>query len=279
MKRWRAKRVLLRLTRKRDIQITVRRFRTQTVYRSRRYRQFVFDSLGIAGVYEVSFSMRTYRRPRRQKHLAYTLPKLRIITPYALLLIGIVGVSWYGHALAIGNQLEPVKTFSVSHESTAPHSTSPAIPSLPASVPTHIQIPAVNIDAPIMTVSKAPDGSIQMPPILDWTTGWYKYSPTPGQIGPSIIVGHVDTYKSISVFWRLRYLQPGNDIYIQRADGSTVHFKVIALTQVSQANFPTAQVYRNISYPGLRLITCGGTFSTATESYNQNTVVYAAMVL
>jgi sortase (surface protein transpeptidase) len=197
--------------------------------------------------------------------------------PYLLVTLGLVGTLFFALQVMNVKALEPTKTFGLS--ALAKYDSRLRVyPSLKGSVPTYISIPAQNINAPVITVGKASDGSIQMPPVLQWTTGWYQYSPTPGQIGPSIIVGHVDNYKNISVFWRLRYLVAGNLINITRADGSTAVFKVTALQQFPQNTFPSAEVYGNIPNAGLRLITCGGTFSTATESYDQNTVVYATFV-
>lgn len=39
--------------------------------------------------------------------------------------------------------------------------------------------------------------------------------------------------------------------------------------------FPTAKVYGNLPCPGLRLITCGGSFDPVRYSYRSNTIVYA----
>jgi LPXTG-site transpeptidase (sortase) family protein len=199
--------------------------------------------------------------------------RLQAVTAATLVVVGVSGISFFGVQIAQGHKLEPLKTYSAK---PAPAAT--AIQPLPRSVPVHITVPSVGIDVPVMTVGRDAQGSIEMPPLFDWTTGWYKYSPTPGEVGPSVIVGHVDTYKGISVFWRLRDIKQGDIINIKRADGRTVKFKVTALKQFSQSNFPTQEVYGNIKYPGLRLITCGGSFDKQTESYTQNTVVYAFMV-
>jgi len=123
-----------------------------------------------------------------------------------------------------------------------------------------------------------PDGSLATPPVLDYITGWYDKSPTPGEIGPSIIDGHVDNYETISVFWRLRELKANDEVDVTRTDGSVAKFKVTALQSFDQANFPTKEVYGNINYAGLRLITCGGTFSTVTGHYDHNTVVFASLI-
>jgi hypothetical protein len=51
-----------------------------------------------------------------------------------------------------------------------------------------------------------------------------------------------------------------------RANGSTAVFTVDAVQRVVKSAFPTSDVYGNVKYPGLRLITCGGPFDTATGS-------------
>jgi sortase (surface protein transpeptidase) len=274
---WRAKQYRLVISRRRTLLITLRRFQTAKSNRSQSFRQLVLPC-HLGALKEVVLRVKTYKRPRHTPAISGSWLRFKTSAPFSLMLLGIAGSIFFGQQIINQRRIEPPKTFTTSALVVSKKPTVPTIASLPASVPTNISIPAVNINASVMPVGQASDGTIQMPPILDWTTGWYKYSPTPGQIGPSVIVGHVDNYKSIWVFWRLRYVQPGNDIYITRADGTTVHFKVTALKQFAQAAFPTAEVYGNINYPGLRLITCGGTFSHATGSYNQNTVVFATMV-
>jgi sortase (surface protein transpeptidase) len=275
MTQWRARYYYVSLGRSRRLFITVRRFRTSKVRRAYSFKQWVLPCR-IGRVREVSLKIQTLRRRAERTHSVVSWQRVSAYAPFTLLLIGIAGSVFFGQQLLANHTIQPPKTFNWVNTSLT--KTSTGVQPLAASLPTNLSIPAVNINAPIAPVGQAANGTIQMPPILSWETGWYKYSPTPGQLGPAIIVGHVDNYESIWVFWRLRYAQPGDDIYISRQDGTTVHFKVTALKEFSQSNFPTQQVYGNINYPGLRLITCGGTFSTSSEEYNQNTVVYAAMV-
>lgn len=149
---------------------------------------------------------------------------------------------------------------------------------LAPSKPKQVAITRLGIDYPVIELGQNPDETMETPPLFEKVTGWYKYSPTPGEIGPSIIVGHIDTYKGPSVFWRLREAQPGDEISVMREDGSTVKFKVTAVKQFEQSNFPTDEVYGNTEDSELRLITCGGTFDKKTLQYSENTVVFATMV-
>jgi hypothetical protein len=272
---WRAKKYHFRITPSQELLITVRRFKTSKTRRAGSFKQLVLPLPG-QSIKEVAVRFKRVgaaKQPSRARQTRWgRVMEYQITLSILLLLVGFTGVIFFGLQIYKGHKLEPVKTFG----STAPVALSQK--ALPASQPTHISAPSVGIDASITPVGRDTDGSIEMPPLFDWTTGWYKYSPTPGQVGPSVIVGHVDTYKGISVFWKLRDLQRGDIIDVTRADGSTVKFKVQALKQFDQNSFPTQEVYGNIKYPGLRLITCGGSFNQQTESYTQNTVVYAFMV-
>jgi sortase (surface protein transpeptidase) len=161
-----------------------------------------------------------------------------------------------------------------SGTSTATTPPSPKQPAgLPASTPTRLQVPAINLDANLVSVGLNADGALDVPP-RD-TAGWYTGSPTPGEIGPSVIDGHVDSVYGIAVFWFLKNLKPGDTISVTREDGRTVNFSVQKIASYDQSNFPTNDVYGDINYAGLRLITCDGDFNYATRHYSNNLVVYA----
>lgn len=211
-------------------------------------------------------------RSARHRARVSSFWQLQASLSLVLIVVGLIGVGVFGLQIYKGQALRPAKTYA----SIAPvviH----ANQFLPRSEPIHISVPSVGIDTKIISVGLDSSGSIEMPPLFDWSAGWYKYSPTPGQLGPSIIVGHVDTYKGVSVFWRLRDIKEGDLVYISRADGKTAKFKVQALKVFDQQDFPTQEIYGNLDYSGLRLITCGGAFNKQTESYTQNTVVYATL--
>lgn len=150
--------------------------------------------------------------------------------------------------------------------------------SLPKSEPTHLKAPSVGIDVPLSSVGRKSDGTMEVPPLGVHIAGWYQYSPTPGEVGPSVIAGHVDTYKGPSVFWNLYKLKPGDIVEVSRKDGKTAKFKVDGVQKVPQDNFPTDKVYGPIDHAGLRLITCGGTFNRITQEYDHNTVVFATLM-
>ena len=108
------------------------------------------------------------------------------------------------------------------------------------------------------------------------TAGWFTGAPTPGSLGPAVIIGHVHWQRRDGVFAQLSQLTRGDHIQIDRADGNTAVFQVTRTIQVKKSAFPTGQVYGNIATAGLRLTTCGG-LDPSTHTYNDNIVVFAEL--
>ncbi len=166
-------------------------------------------------------------------------------------------------------------TVPTSVRTAPPSAPDRAAAALAASVPVRIVIPSLHVDAPVMRLGKTAHGSIEVPPLENHNlAGWYDRSVVPGRDGTSIILGHVDSYTGPSVFYDLRNLTAGQVVRVVRADGSVATFAVDGVREVAKATFPSAQIYGNTSYPGLRLITCGGPFDSVTRQYLDNIVVY-----
>ena len=160
----------------------------------------------------------------------------------------------------------------------APRSTPPTV--LPRSVPTRIVIPAIGVDSSLMQLGLKQDGTLEVPPFDKHApAGWYRGSPTPGELGPSVILGHVDTYKAGPVvFYRLAQLHTGNTVQVHRKDGTVAAFVVDRVENVPKAGFPRLEVYGNTARAELRLITCGGEWNPKVHDYSENTVVFAHLV-
>jgi Sortase domain len=156
-------------------------------------------------------------------------------------------------------------------------------PAMARSLPLSIWIPAIGVNSRLLYVGLNPDGTIQVPPLNDPPltneAAWYKYSPTPGQLGPSVIEGHVDSLNAgPSVFFRLGALRPGDLVYITLADRQVAVFKVTGVRLYPKDQFPTSTVYGNTDYAALRLITCGGSFDEQSHHYDSNVVAFASLV-
>jgi sortase (surface protein transpeptidase) len=108
--------------------------------------------------------------------------------------------------------------------------------------------------------------------------GWFTGGPQPGQLGPAVIAGHVDSRTGPAVFYRLRDLRPGDQIRVVRADRLVVRFRVESLASFPKQALPDDAVFGATTTPALRLITCAGTFDRARHSYRDNLVVSAVRV-
>ncbi|MEV6207904.1 class F sortase [Kitasatospora sp. NPDC051914] len=153
----------------------------------------------------------------------------------------------------------------------------PQIEALNPSVPVHIDVPRLGIHADILAGGLNTDGSLAVPPENQADrASWYSGSPTPGTIGSSIILGHVDSRnlpRGRAAFYPLGAAKPGDEVDITRADGTVAVFTVDAATVVPKNGFPADAVYGARPTPELRLITCGGAF--VNGDYTGNVVVFA----
>jgi hypothetical protein len=170
------------------------------------------------------------------------------------------------------------------HVGSAPGS-APAAPTtrgpvVARSIPVHLDIPAIGVSSNVQQLGLNSDGSVQVPPLgRDSHAGWYKHSPTPGQIGPSIMLGHIDSAAyGPGVFFRLGDLRQRDRVVVTLADRTVAVFEIERVAEYPKAHFPTLQVYGNLDHAGLRLITCGGKFDPSVSSYEDNIVVYASMI-
>jgi hypothetical protein len=137
-----------------------------------------------------------------------------------------------------------------------------------------VAIPAIGVDARVEALGLDRDGRVAAP--VGWDdAGWFSLGPRPGQPGPAIVAGHVDSPTGPAVFHRLGELRPGATVEVRRADRTTVRFGVQRVERYPKDAFPEAEVYGPAVGPELRLITCGGAFDTTTGHYVDNVVVYA----
>lgn len=150
---------------------------------------------------------------------------------------------------------------------------------LARSVPVRLEIPVIGVDTPVMRLGLGADGTVQVPPIeANAPAGWYQGSPTPGQLGPSVILAHVTVGQfGNGVFLHLARLRSGDRVTVRLQDGASAAFTVYKVQTVSKAQFPTSEVYGNVDRPELRLITCGGPRNSSGRGYLDNVLVFASL--
>ncbi|WP_298746088.1 class F sortase [uncultured Serinicoccus sp.] len=169
----------------------------------------------------------------------------------------------------------PTSTASEQQESPGPE-----VAALAPSEPVEVRLPSIDVTSPLHPLGLADDGTLQVPSGDRYhEAAWYDGSPTPGEIGPTVIEGHVTGAGGVeSVFFELGALRPGDTAEVDREDGRTVTYEVYRVDQFPKDAFPTVDVYGPTDVPELRLITCGGEFDEQEQSHVDNTVVYARMI-
>ena len=142
--------------------------------------------------------------------------------------------------------------------------------------PVRIRIPAIGVDAPVDPLVVDENGVLP-PPDTFQGTGWWQDGPEPGEVGPAVIAGHIDSYTGPAVFFRLDQLDSGDEIFVDRADGTTAVFLTQHTERHDKNDFPTRAVYGDTRDAQLRLITCGGEFDEDDRRYLDNVITYAIL--
>jgi sortase (surface protein transpeptidase) len=140
--------------------------------------------------------------------------------------------------------------------------------------PVRLRIPVLRVDSRVQRLGLQPDGTIAVPARTD-VAGWYEHGPRPGQPGPAVVLGHVDSREGPGIFIGLSRVRPGTLVRIDRTDGSSVTFRITEVTRVPKIRFPTDLVYAPTLDATLRLVTCGGSFDRTRGSYRDNVIAYA----
>lgn len=208
-----------------------------------------------------------HRIPSRHPRLA----RSRVMAGVAALLAVV--------AVAAGCSSDAAPVPAPAPSVSAPGSLAPSGATAPMarSTPVRVQIPAIGVDSALMQLGLRADGSLEVPP-GGFPAGWYTGAPTPGELGPAILAGHVDWGGKAGVFYHLRDLQPDAEVTVSRQDGSKAVFRVMQVKEYPKDQFPTDAVYGDLDHAGLRLITCGGAFNRQARSYDDNIVVFADLV-
>jgi len=193
---------------------------------------------------------------------------------------------WGGVLLITGGLLAVVVTFLSQVHAPQPSAAAagttgagPRGPWLRRSAPVRVRIPAIGVDSSLLHLGVNANGTMRVPSLTTAASeaAWFRYSATPGQIGVSVIEGHVDSYLGPAVFFRLGALRPGDRVDVRLADGVTAIFRVTGVREYLKSHYPAKTIYGTTRRAALRLITCGGSFDYATRHYLSSTVVFASL--
>ncbi len=187
-----------------------------------------------------------------------------------------VGAAHPAHPAHPAPQVRPASPKTAPGSSTLDLSGDPTGGTSTLSAPAALSIPAIGVQTTVVALGRNPDGSATVPSGTTYTS-WYDLGPTPGEIGPAVILGHVDSSTGPGVFFDLKDLLPGDTLTVD--DGVIpVTFQVTRIATYAKDAFPTSEVFGATPDAELRLITCGGPFDTAIGHYEDNVVVYASLL-
>lgn len=147
---------------------------------------------------------------------------------------------------------------------------------LPASDPVALTVGSIDACSSLLPVGLDGEQRIAVPSVhTPRQAGWYRLGPTPGTVGPAVVVGHINGDGQEGVFAHLDDVRAGDRVAVSRRDGRTAFFTVSRVVQADKDAFPTAAVYGDTPDAELRLITCGGALDRSAHRYRDNVVVFA----
>ena len=141
---------------------------------------------------------------------------------------------------------------------------------------TDLSIPKLQLREALVDLQLDAAGVLQ-PPTNPALAGWFAGAAAPGAVGPTVIVGHVDSKDGPGVFFTIKNLAAGDVVEVGRSDGRTARFRVTEVQAFDKTRFPTDRVYGPTAGPELRLITCGGAFDAATGHYERNVIAFGVL--
>lgn len=173
-----------------------------------------------------------------------------------------------GRAQAEAAAAEPARVAPQLRDFRSARSPAPVPP------PHRVRIPALGVDSALERLDRRADGTVEVP--RRWQrAGWFRGGPRPGEPGSAVILGHVDSPRGPAVFAGLAVLPRGARVVVDRADGTSVTFRVRRTATYPRSRFPVEEVYLPTLEPSLRLITCGGPYDRRRGGYQANVVVFA----
>jgi sortase (surface protein transpeptidase) len=208
-----------------------------------------------------------HRKPRQPRP-----PLPRGLLAGAVVVAGTVALVWPGAAVpaavpAAGAAAAATSAVPVVAEPSTQRSAAP---------PVRVRVPAIGVDSELLRLGTDPAGALVAPDDYD-LAGWFAAGAVPGDVGPAVVAGHVDSVDGPAVFARLDELAPGDEVLVDREDGTTAVFTVTGLGRYPKSDFPTEAVYGPTPRAELRLVTCGGEFDRSARSYLDNVVVTAVL--
>jgi hypothetical protein len=140
--------------------------------------------------------------------------------------------------------------------------------------PKKIKISVLGIEAEIVEVNVAADGTLEAP--KDWfQAGWFTESARASEPGNLIIDGHYDTSTGApAAFWKLKNVKADDIVTLFDEYGRAYHYKVSEIFYLNINDPARLQIFeskKDNAY--ITLVTCGGIWLPGHGTYSQRLVV------
>lgn len=214
--------------------------------------------------------------PRKLSFKSRYLPATYLVIGFGLITLCIF---LFGADLAADLGFIEKKISDVAQSSGEPDEKKPSIDinfEVPAQNPRRILIPEIGAEGFVQQVGVDESGAIDVPDNIHMA-GWYNQSSNVGDLGLSIIAGHVRGYTTSGIFEQLTHLDPGQQFEVEMGDRSIKKFEIFKAKTVPVEDSLLA-MYERTEKSQLNLITCAGDFNSTSETYADRHIVYAKPV-
>ncbi len=209
-------------------------------------------------------------------HIKKSLAVLVVI----IALVGFGVTFWHAALFAPQDDNYALPGFGNASSSNASSSAGAVVlpPASDTSQPVRLIIPSLSINANVQYVGVTKTGALGVPNNFT-DVAWYKYGTVPGQVGSAVMDGHVDNAISLpGVFKHLDQIKVGDDVEVETASSTTLHFVVTDVESYQYQNLPLERIFNTSGGEYLTLITCGGTWDEVVKSYDHRLVVYTKFI-
>ncbi len=142
--------------------------------------------------------------------------------------------------------------------------------------PSRLQIPAINVDAPVNATGLLDNGEMDVPNDIV-STGWFGNGYMPGEPGNSVIAGHVDGKNGPAVFYDIGKLNIGDEVLVTGDEGQELIFIVERVEVYPFDDSPIREIFGFSTGSHLNLITCTGEYNKEGSFYEDRLVVYTTL--
>jgi LPXTG-site transpeptidase (sortase) family protein len=147
-------------------------------------------------------------------------------------------------------------------------------------LPDTLVIPKLGISADVQHLGVTKTGLMAAPSNFT-DVSWYKFGTVPGFTGSAVMAGHEDNAISLDgVFKHLEDLVEGDDVYVVRADGKRLHFRVVRkeIQPYNLSGPELEKIFNNRSGKYLNLITCTGDWLPSAKTNDKRLIVFTELV-